>query len=194
MSKGPGTGEFRSVINLKELNRFLPNEKFKMEELNSARSFVRRVDYIMKLDLKNAYHAVLIYPDSKYLLFQFKGKTYEFRYDPLGLSLAPRVFTRIICMRLFVAKLRSEEIRTVIYLDDLLLIYHQKVTLREIFLYMPRILSSLGFGTNSSLSLPGCGIRRNLQVSCPVRGTDQSDTGNMPGNAQGLSQHPWAHC
>ena len=163
-----------------------------MEELHSARSFLRRLHYIMKLDLKDAYHAFLIYPDSKYLLFQFKGKTYEFRYNPFGLSLAPQVFTRIL--RLFVAKLRSEEIRTVIYLDDLLLIYHQKVILREIFLYVRRILSSLGFGTNSSISLPGCSIRRNLQVSCPVRGTDQSGTGNMPGNAQGLSQHPWVHC
>ena len=31
MAKGAGTGELRSVINLKALNRFLPREKFKME-------------------------------------------------------------------------------------------------------------------------------------------------------------------
>ena len=39
-------------------------------------------------------------------------------------------------------------------------------------------------GTNSSLSLPGCSARHNLHVSCPARGTDQSDTGSMPGNAR----------
>ena len=77
------------------------------------------------------------------------------------------------------AKLRADEIRNVIYVDDLLLIYHQKDTLREIFLYLRRILSSLGFETNSSLSLFGCGVRQNLQViSCLARGTDQSDTGS----------------
>ena len=45
----------------------------------------------------------------------------------------------------FVAKLRSEGIRTVIYLDDLLLIHNRKDTLSEIFLYVRRLLSSLGF-------------------------------------------------
>lgn len=39
-------------------------------------------------------------------------------------------------------------------------------------------------GTNSSLSLSGCGTRHNLHVSCPARGTDQSDAGSMPGNAR----------
>ena len=38
--------------------------------------------------------------------------------------------------------------------------------------------------TNSSLSLPGCSAGYNLHVSCPARGTDQSDTESMPGNAR----------
>ena len=38
--------------------------------------------------------------------------------------------------------------------------------------------------TNSSLGLSGCGARHNLHVSCSARGTDQSDTGSMPGNAR----------
>ena len=137
VEKGPGSGEFRPVINLKALNRFLPKEKFKMEGLHTARSLQRKGDYMMKLDLKDAYYAVPIHPESrKYLRFQFKGTIYEFCCLPFGLSLAPRVFTRIL--RPFVAKLRTEGIRTVIYLDDLLLIHHQKDTLRS-------LLSSLGF-------------------------------------------------
>ena len=44
----------------------------------------------------------------------------------------------------------------------------------------PQMLS----GTNSSLSVSGFGTRRQLQVSGPARGTDQMDTGNMPGNAR----------
>lgn len=144
VEKGSGTGEFRPVINLKALNRFLPKEKFKMEGLHTARSLLRQGDYMMKLDLKDAYYAVPIHQESrKYLRFQFEGTTFEFRCLPFGLSLAPRVFTRIL--RPIVAKLRSEGIRTVIYLDDLLLIHHQKDALIEIFHYVRRLLSSLGF-------------------------------------------------
>ena len=144
VEKGQGTGELRPVINLKALNKFLPKEKFKMEGLHTARALPRKGDYVMKLDLKDAYYAVPIHPESrKYLRFQFKGTTYEFRWLPFGLFLAPRVFTRIL--RPIVAKLRSEGIQTVIYLDDLLLIHHQKDTLSEIFLYVRRLLSSLGF-------------------------------------------------
>ena len=144
VEKGQGTGEFHLVINLRALNRFLPNEKFKMEGLHTARFLLCKGDYMMKPDLKDAYYAVPIHPESrKYLRFQFKGTTYEFRCLPFGLSLAPRVFTRI--PQPIVAKLRSEGIQTVIYLDNLLLIHHQKDTLSEIFLYVRRLLSSLGF-------------------------------------------------
>ena len=45
-------------------------------------------------------------------------------------------------------------------------------------------------GTNSSLSLSGSGARHNLHVSCPARGTDQSDTWSMPGNARVLVNIP----
>ena len=53
VEKGQGMGEFRPVINLKALNRFLPKEKFKMEGLHTACSLPRKGDYMMKLDLKS---------------------------------------------------------------------------------------------------------------------------------------------
>ena len=144
VEKGPGTGEFRPVINLKALNRFLPKEKFKMEGLHTTRSLLRRGDFMMKLDLKDAYYAVPIHPESrKYLRFYHEGRTYEFCCLPFGLSLAPRVFTRIL--RPIIVRLRSEGIRTVIYLDVLLLIHHQKDRLTEIFNYVRRLSSGLGF-------------------------------------------------
>ena len=85
VKKGRGTGEFRTVINLKALNRFLPKEKFKMEGLHTACSLLRKGDYMIKLDLWDAYYAVPIHPESgKYLGFQFKGTTYEFRSSHLA--------------------------------------------------------------------------------------------------------------
>ena len=71
VEKGQGTGESLLVINLKALNRFPPKDKFKMEGLHPARSLLRKGDYMMKLDLKYAYYAVPIHPESrKYLRFQ----------------------------------------------------------------------------------------------------------------------------
>ena len=114
-----------------------------MEGLHTARSLLRSGDYMMKLDLKDAYHAVPIHHNSrKYLRFQFEGTTFEFRCLLFGLLLAPWVFTRIL--HPVVAKLRSEGVQTVIYLDDLLLIHHQKETLMEIFYDVQKLLSSLG--------------------------------------------------
>jgi len=43
VERGPGTGEFCPVINLKALNRFLLRGKFKMEGLHTTRSLLRRV-------------------------------------------------------------------------------------------------------------------------------------------------------
>jgi len=98
VEKGPGTGELSPVINLQALNRFLPKETFKMEGLHTARPLLRKGNYTMKLDRQDAYYAVPIHPESrKYLCLKFKGTIYKFRCLSFGLSLAPRVFTRILC-------------------------------------------------------------------------------------------------
>ena len=144
LEKGPGTGEFHPVINWKAPNRFPPKEKFKMEGLHTTRSLLRRGDFMMKLDLKDAYNAVPIHPESrKYLWFYHEGRTYEFCCLPFSLSLAPCFFTTIL--HPIIARLCSEGIQTVIYFYDLLLIHHQKDQLTEIFNYVRRLSSGLGF-------------------------------------------------
>ena len=47
-------GDFRPVINLRALNRFLGKESFKMEGLQIVRSLIQPGDFMMKLDLKDA--------------------------------------------------------------------------------------------------------------------------------------------
>ena len=116
------SGEHRPVINLKALNQFLPKETFKMESLNTVRSLLRPGDFMMKMDLKDAYYVVPIYPHHrKYLRFQFERVTYEFQCLPFGLASAPRAFTKLL--KPIVAVMRSKGIRIVIYLDDLLIMH-----------------------------------------------------------------------
>lgn len=90
VEEGQGTGEFRPVINLKALNRFLTKERFKMEGLHTVRSLLRVEDFMMKLDLKDAYYAIPVHADSqKYLRFIFEGMLFEFQCLPFRLTTAP---------------------------------------------------------------------------------------------------------
>ena len=66
------------------------------------------------------------------------------------------------------------------------LIHHQKDTLAEIFHYVRRLLSSLGFIVKLEKCFPALTRHRVflgalLTVYCPASGTDRSNTGSMPG-------------
>ena len=54
-------GKFRPVINLWGLNLFLGKESFKMEGLQVVRSLLQNGDFMMKVDLKDAYYAIPIH-------------------------------------------------------------------------------------------------------------------------------------
>ena len=64
---------------LKTLNNYVHSEKFKLESLGLVKSMLKTNDYLMKLDLTDAYYSVPIADDhKKYLRFQFQGVTYEY--------------------------------------------------------------------------------------------------------------------
>jgi hypothetical protein len=48
-------GEYRPIINLKPLNRFVEEWPFKMDSLPVVCIFIQPNDYMMKLDLKDAF-------------------------------------------------------------------------------------------------------------------------------------------
>ena len=88
-----------------------------METIQSVLLSVRQGDWMVFIDLKEAYLQVPIHPDSrKYLRFVAFGKPYQFRALCFGLSTAPQVFTRV--MALISSILHSLGIRIRRYLDD----------------------------------------------------------------------------
>jgi len=108
---------WRPIINLKRLNSFIVYEHFKMEGLDLVKFIIRRGDWMVKVDLKDAYFTVPVAPvHQKFLRFIWKGKFYQYICLPFGLCSAPRVFTKIL--KPVVAWLRGRGIRLVIYLDD----------------------------------------------------------------------------
>ena len=68
---------------------------FKMETIESTLLSVRRGNWMVSIDLKDAYLQIPIHPDSrKYLSFIAFEKVYQFKVLCFGLSTAPQVFTR----------------------------------------------------------------------------------------------------
>ena len=112
-------GGQRPVINLKSLNFFVPYEHFKMGSLSSLQFFLKKVDYMAKLDLKDAYFCVTLHKESrKFVRFQWDGKLYEFLCLCFGLGPAPRIFTKLLKVPL--AVLRRLNMLIMIYIDEML--------------------------------------------------------------------------
>jgi hypothetical protein len=111
------TGDWRPILNLKPLNKFIKPTKFRMETLATVMKAQIGQQWATSLDLKDAYLHVPIHPSHfKWLRFQVAGQAYAFRCLPFGLSTAPRVFTRVV--KALGAFLRRNGIHIFQYLDD----------------------------------------------------------------------------
>ena len=91
------TGGFRPVIDLSFLNRHVITTKFRMETVQTVLAAVHHLDWMVSVDLKDAYLQIPIHPQSRrFLRFSWEGRTLQFRALCFGLSTAPQVFTRIM--------------------------------------------------------------------------------------------------
>ena len=125
----------------------LAYEHFKMEGIHMLKDLLKQGDWLVKIDLKDAYLTVPIWKNhQKYLRFVWKGSMLEFACLPFGLGTAPRVFTKL--RKLVIALLRQRGFRLIIYLDDILLMAES----HHLALFQAastlNLLESLGFIVN----------------------------------------------
>ena len=74
------SGAWRPVIDLSALNKFFKQTKFRMESNQSVLHAVQRFNWMISIDLKDAYLQVPILPDSwKFLCFMVGDNIYQFR-------------------------------------------------------------------------------------------------------------------
>lgn len=112
---------FRLIVNLKPLNQYIDSHHFKMEDFRTVTTLLQKDDYMASIDLLDAYLFIPIHLSSrKYLRFRWRGKLFEFSCLCFGLSVAPRVFTKVL--KPVLNNLRSEGHLSSAYLDDLLLL------------------------------------------------------------------------
>ena len=116
---------YRPVVNLKNLNWYIPYEHFKMEGLFLLKEILQKNDYMYKIDLKDAYFAVSLHSSSqKHIRLKWKGNVYQFLCLCFGLSSAPRVFTKL--MKILISVMRKLNVRLIIFLDDILIMASTK--------------------------------------------------------------------
>ena len=146
-------GGQRPVVNLKCLNPYMKTEHFKMEGLHLLLPDLLQVqDWMVKLDLKDAYLQVPIHPDHQHLLtFQWEGKSYMFKCLPFGLSSAPRVFTKLL--KPVVGFLRQIGCRLIIDLDNMLMLHQDREQLYQITQLTCQLFEGLGLMVNQKKSI-----------------------------------------
>ncbi|XP_077143343.1 uncharacterized protein LOC143806556 [Ranitomeya variabilis] len=118
-------GSFRTIINLKKLNSFIKPRTFKMESIRSAIKNLFPNCYMVVLDLKDAYYHLPIHQLHQQFLrvaVVIDGQVCHLQYRamPFGLSMAPRVFTKLLSE--VMSFLRVRDTLVIPYLDDLLIV------------------------------------------------------------------------
>ena len=113
-------GTYRTILNLKSLNKDCDKAHFKMESLKQALHMVRPGSYLASIDIKDAFYSVPINDGhKKYLKFVWQGGIFQFCVMPNGYCDAMRIFTKLL--KPVFATLREEGYESVIYVDDSLL-------------------------------------------------------------------------
>ena len=112
---------FVVTIDLSTVNLNVDRTPFRMETSRMVLRAVRRNDWMVSIDLKDAYLQIPIHPVSRrFLRFTAGGKTWQFRVLCFGLSTAPQVFTRVMAhVSGFLHQLGMWMLR---YLDDWLIL------------------------------------------------------------------------
>ena len=114
------TGDLRPVIHLSTLNRHMVVPHFKMETQGSVRSAIRSQEWMVSIDIRDAYlHVPMHQAVRKYLRFVDNKKVYQFTCLPFGLATSPWEFTKLL--RPVVSLLRQQGVKLHVYLDDWLI-------------------------------------------------------------------------
>ena len=146
-----GFGVVAPIIDLSTLNGYVTSSHFHMETPQSVLRSIRPGDWMVSLDLQDAYLQVPVHHDSRrYLRFVVEGRTYQFRVLCFGLTTAPQVFTRI--MAPVSAILHKYGVRMLRYLDDWLILASSELACLQSRDRLLTVCTELGIQVNLTKS------------------------------------------
>ena len=141
------SGAWHPIIDLSTLNTYIASQRFHMETPQSVLRSIRPGDWMISLDLQDAYLQVPVHPESRrYLRFTMGGVSYQFRVLCFGLTTAPQVFTRL--MAPISAILHRYGIRMLRYLDDWLILAESRTTCLPVRDRLLQVCEELGLQVN----------------------------------------------
>lgn len=109
--------EYRMILNLKNLNEYVPYHHFKMDTFETALTLVRKNMYMCTSDIKHAYYSVPVAEeDQRYFRLQWKGKILQYTCIPNGYREGPRLFTKLL--KPVFSKLRADGHICTGFIDD----------------------------------------------------------------------------
>ena len=112
---------WRPVIDISRLNRFVRLSRFRMETSTSVLQSLRPGDWMVSIDLQDAYLQVPVHPDSRrFLRFCVGSEVFQFKALCFGLSSVLQVFTW--AMALVSSIMHRFGFRILRYLDDWLVL------------------------------------------------------------------------
>ncbi|XP_068671158.1 uncharacterized protein [Montipora foliosa] len=89
--------DYRMILKLKELNKFIVYRHFKMDSLKTVIDLMSQGCYMVSVDIKDAYYTVPIATEHQnFLKFRWRDKLYQYTCLPNGLASAPRIFTKLL--------------------------------------------------------------------------------------------------
>ena len=140
-------GKLRLIIDLSGLNHFVYKQTFKMETQRKVKDAIQLNHWVFSLDLMDAYLHVPIHRRSrKYLRFTLRGRVYQFKALPFGLTTSPFVFT---CLMTVIATfLRRRAITLHLNLDNGLARNQNRQRLLEHRQFILSLINSLGLTIN----------------------------------------------
>ena len=137
-------GEYRMILNLKELNQSIVYHHFKMETFESALKMIKKDCYMASIDLRHAYYSVyMAEADQVKLRFEKSGRLYQYSCLPNGIACAPRLFTKLL--KPVYASLRMLGHSNSGYIDDSLLVADTEPECEENVKDTTGLMSDLGF-------------------------------------------------
>ena len=143
--------KWRLILDLSVINTYLLPVHFKMESIKSLTTILQPEHYMVRLDLKDAYLSIPFSQSyQRFLAFKWKEKVYAYQGMPFGLSIAPRVFTKV--MRVPITRLRELGLHMLVYLDDILLVSDSYTTLQSYLEATIYLLEALGLQINREKS------------------------------------------
>ena len=113
------------VFNLKKLNQYLEAPHFKMETVKDVSLMINPNDYLVSIDLSDAFLHVGLHPESRrFLRLKWKDQIYQYCTTAFGLASSPFVFTKVC--RPILEHFRSQGFKISAYLDDWVLAANTK--------------------------------------------------------------------